>query len=88
MKTYFRGLIKPEPGLHGTIIEGGVEYLYLYSKFNRKLLKVVKFIQKSLWKIGVAIHDPIFGECTPDFNCCCDCGRKRFIHFSWENNYE
>ncbi len=27
-------------------------------------------IQKLLWKIGIAIHNPIRDECTPDFNCC------------------
>ncbi len=44
------------------------------------ILRPVKLIQKNLWLIGVSVHDPVFGECTPDFNCCCKgVGRKTFI---------
>jgi len=46
---------------------------------TRILLKIIKFIQKKLWLIGIAVHDPIFNECTPDFNCCCNIGRETII---------
>lgn len=79
MKTYFTGLIEPKCQEKHFI--NGREYYYLYSPKIRVLLKVVKFIQLSLWKIGVAIHDPIFGECTPDFNCCeKEIGRKSWLN--------
>jgi len=26
--------------------------------------------QKMLWRLGIHIHNPIRGECTPDFSCC------------------
>ena len=61
----------------------GVEYYYLYSRRVRKFYTLTKFIQKALWLGGVAVHDPIFGECTPDFNCCeKDIGRGTVIKLS------
>lgn len=78
MKTNFAGWIKP--GNHGTVIEAGIEYIIIYSWWERMILRPVKLIQKNLWLIGVSVHDPVFGECTPDFNCCCKgVGRKTFI---------
>ena len=33
-----------------------------------KLTKFSRFIQKTLWYIGIAVYNPITGEDTPDFN--------------------
>lgn len=37
------------------------------------------YIQWVLWKVGIAIHNPLRNECTPDFNCCNKIGRKAFL---------
>lgn len=65
----------------GGVTKDGVEYVELYRPWQRPLQWVVKRIQKILWYCGVAVYDPIFGECTPDFNCCTNIGRKKI--FSW-----
>lgn len=80
---HFTGWIKPgEYGKH--IDSDGLETYWIYSWFVRWfVLRPIKFIQKLLWFCGIAVHDPIFGECTPDFNCCCsNIGRKSFIHIA------
>jgi hypothetical protein len=78
MKTNFTGWIKP--GNYGVHTMDGIEYIDIYPKWAIPVLRAAKFIQKTLWLAGVAVHDPIFGECTPDFNCCCkSIGRKAFI---------
>ena len=33
-----------------------------------KFTKFSRFIQKTLWYIGIAVYNPITGEDTPDFN--------------------
>lgn len=66
---------------NGSVIEDGITYYISYKKYQIIVLKVTKAIQKFLWKYGIAVHDPIFGECTPDFNCCCNIGRKAFLKF-------
>ena len=79
MKQNFSGWIKPE-----TITEISTTHKTRYFlSFKRwaRLRVIIKFIENSLWKVGVAVHDPVFGECTKDFNCCCDCGRKAVIKF-------
>ena len=80
MKTYFSGWIKP--GNYKKKVIDGIEYTSLYRWWVIPMLRTVKFIQKSLWLCGIAIHDPVFGECTPDFNCCCKIGRKAFLRLS------
>lgn len=78
MKTNFTGWIGP--GEHGKKIIDGVEYIELYPWWAVIILRIAKFIQKTLWICGIAVHDPIFGECTPDFNCCCKgIGRKAIV---------
>jgi len=72
-------LIGPEYNRIKTI--KGIKYYIIYKPWKVILLKAVKIIQKGLWYCGVAWHDPIFGECTPDFNCCGNCGREAWIKF-------
>ena len=73
-------------GCHDKHILNGIEYYYNYNKFIRKFIyKPIKKIQKALWLCGIAVHDPIFGECTPDFNCCCKVGRKAFFKLAQKN---
>jgi hypothetical protein len=76
MKTYFTGIIKPE------IKDGMIGW----PKWSIMPYRFAKLLQKALWKIGIAIYDPVFGECTPDFNCCTDIGRKKFL--SWHPTKE
>ena len=80
MKELFTGWIKPgNYGEHIDPVDGHVSF-WLYSRFVRWcVLRPTKLAQKSLWLCGIAVHDPIFGECTPDFNCCCRIGRWAFI---------
>ncbi len=66
-------------GDYGHVVENCTEYVIPYPRWARALMRVVKFVQFRLWKVGIAVHDPIFGECTPDFNCCCETGRKAFV---------
>jgi len=82
------GYITPDyTGKHGIKFDGTTNYITVYSKRVMILLRVVKFIQKILWIFGIAIHDPIFGECTPDFNCCnSTIGRWAFINIK-KNSY-
>ena len=70
--------------MHGNCIDkNGDEYVWSYRRCVRwMILKPVKFIQKTLWFCGIAVHDPIFGECTPDFNCCEKVGGKAFIRIA------
>ena len=78
MKTYFTGWIKPGDYGHKTI--DGIDYIERYPVWARPILRVTKLLQRQLWKLGIAVHDPVFGECTPDFNCCCkNIGRKVFL---------
>lgn len=52
--------------------------------FNYKFIKIYQYF---LWFIGIAWHDNIFNECTPDFNCCCrKIGRKAFWYFKDKNS--
>lgn len=37
--------------------------------------------QGLLWWIGVAWHNSYSNECTKDFNCCNDIGRKKWLVF-------
>ena len=81
MHDHFTGIIKP--GIYGKRTIDGIEYIKLYPWWARPLLLVIKFTQRTCWWIGIAIHDPIFGECTPDFNCCCrGIGRKAYLRIS------
>lgn len=86
MRLIFDGIIIPDfTGKFGIEIEDGIVYIINYSRKNIKIMRIVKFIQKFLWSIGIAIHDPIFGECTPDFNCCVPevkDGKYTFINIS------
>ena len=67
-------------GDYGKIVVDGVEYVESYPKWVIPILRTVKFTQKTLWVLGIAVHDPIFGECTPDGNCCCKhVGRFSFL---------
>ena len=84
MKEYFSGWIKP--GNYGTEILDNIEYVITYTRWQRYLRRVIKFIQLTLWKYGIAIHDPIFGECTPDFNCCTDLPNNRKTLIRWCRN--
>lgn len=63
--------------------ENGIEYFWIYSWPVRWFIfKPVRMVQKILWFCGIAVHDPVFGICTPDFNCCvANLGRKVFIRF-------
>ncbi|MCK5602630.1 hypothetical protein KAR91_12190 [Candidatus Pacearchaeota archaeon] len=79
MEKFFTGWIKP--GNYGEEVVDGVKYTRNYPLWVIPILRVVKAAQKSLWFCGVAIHDPIFGECTPDFNCCVDIGRRAVVKF-------
>lgn len=45
----------------------------------KKGYKLRCLLQKILWCIGIAIHNNIDNECTPDFNCCNRCGRFAWI---------
>jgi len=60
----------------------GIDYYAMHRFWQILLLKIVKDIQLILWCLGIAVHDPIFGECTPDFNCCENVGRKAGIKIS------
>jgi len=80
MREHFTGLIKP--GEHRKKTIDGVEYISMYPWWAIPVLRVTKFTQKSLWLVGIAVHDPIFGECTPDFNCCCKVGRKAWLRIA------
>ncbi len=44
------------------------------------------YCQGVLWLFGIAIHNSYRGECTPDFNCCVNCGRKKFIQIGQYGN--
>lgn len=72
-----------ESGNYGeTVGENGHIYYWIYPWYVRWFIQPpIKLLQKVLWLCGIAIHDPVFGECTSDFNCCFDIGRKRFIHW-------
>ena len=83
MKKYSTGWIKP--GEYGKHIDpnDGLETYWIYPFYVRWfILRSVKFIQKALWCCGIAVHDPVFGECTSDFKCCEKIGRKAFIRIS------
>ena len=78
MEEYFTGWIKP--GCYNKTFKDGCEsYSLFYKSWQVPILRFCKLLQKSLWYLGIAVHDPVFGECTPDFNCCCDTGRRAFI---------
>ena len=82
-KSPSKGWVKA--GEYGGYIDknDGLYTYWIYPWYARWfLLTPVKFLQKTLWLCGVAIHDPVFGECTPDFNCCNKVGRKAFIRIS------
>lgn len=64
-----------------TVVEDGIEYIVYYTKVEIVVMRFAKIIQLNLWRCGIAVHDPIFGECTPDFNCCCKIGRKAYLRF-------
>ena len=88
LRMKFDGIIKPDfSGKHGTEIINGHKHITNYSKKNITILRITKFIQKALWNFGIAIHDPIFGECTPDFNCCVDIGKRAFLKIPKSKNY-
>lgn len=75
-------------GDHGIYVDKyGIEYIWIYSWFVRWfVLKPVKIGQWTLWFCGIAIHDPVFGTCTPDFNCCAkNVGRRAFIRIPQKN---
>jgi len=76
----FGGIIKPKYDKVKTV--KGVKYYIIYRWWEVVILRVVKAAQKGMWFCGIAWHDPVFGECTPDFNCCCNIGRKAWIKFS------
>lgn len=50
------------------------------------IYKITHLFQFILWKIGIAWHNRFSGECTPDFNCCTNIGRFKFIAFRDQNN--
>lgn len=72
------GWIKPRD--YGRVIENGIEYQVLYSPTQKIILRVARTIQSLLWKVGVAVYNPVSGECTIDFNCC---GYGRHAWFRW-----
>ena len=41
--------------------------------------KLSVYWQLFLWYFGIAWHNSIRNECTPDFNCCAHCGRKKWL---------
>jgi len=47
-----------------------IEYIMTNGRINRYFSKIFSYIQLGLWKLGINIHNPINGECTPDFSCC------------------
>lgn len=58
----------------------GAEYYRIYSYWQMPFVAVSAFLQYWLWIIGVAVHNPVTGECTADFNCCeKGIGKKAFI---------
>ena len=86
MKGTFTGLIKPRD--HGRVVVDGIEYIKIYAWWERPILRMSWWIQKGLWLCGVAIHNPIAGECTPDFNCCCKgIGRKAWFRYNFKGRY-
>ena len=85
MKVDQQGWIKPAYDRTETI--NGLKYYICYKWYVVILLRIVKFIQKGLWLCGIAVHDPVFGECTPDFNCCCNIGRCAFIRIGQKKHY-
>lgn len=66
-------------GNYGKTIIDGITYIEMYPLWIRPLYRLQKKIQKFLWRHGIAVHDFVFGECTPDFNCCNDSGKKTII---------
>lgn len=73
------GLIKPCD--YGRVIVNGIEYMVIYAWWQRPFLWIANKIQSILWYIGIAVYNPIAGECTKDFNCCANIGRKAW--FRW-----
>lgn len=73
--------MKIEPRYKKIRVIKGIEYYIIYKWYEVILLRIIKTIQKGLWYCGVAWHDFIFEECTPDFNCCCNVGRRAWIKF-------
>lgn len=50
--------------------------------------KLSIILQSFLWYIGIAWHNSYRNECTPDFNCCVNTGRKKFIQFKEDKKIE
>lgn len=49
---------------------------------NLRLYRFIKKFQKILWLLGIAWHDKIYNECTPDFNCCVKTiGKRSWLRF-------
>lgn len=59
-----------QAGYYGTYWKGGIEYVYLYPRWQIPAYKLTVAIQWMLWKVGFAWHNVFSDECTPDFNCC------------------
>lgn len=51
-----------------------------------KLTKFSRFIQKTLWYIGIAVYNPITGEDTPDFNNTGKIKNSRFAFIRYNKN--
>jgi len=72
MKKFFRedrqGWIKR--GDYGRVLINGELHMQLYPNWAVRIVRLSVLIQKALWVVGVAFHNPVTDECTPDFNCC------------------
>jgi hypothetical protein len=60
MKTYG----KPFKG------RDGVMYVHTMPAWKRPVYRLTVWIQWALWKCGLPVHNYLYDECTPDFNCC------------------
>jgi len=75
-----------ETGFYNEGEDENGKFYHRYPFYIRPIYCITKWVQKGLWMIGIALYDPIFGECTPDFNCCQDIGRKTFIRLHRNDN--
>lgn len=48
---------------------------------NKTIYKLIYYYQCILHYIGIAWHNSYSNECTSDFNCCNNIGKKSFIKF-------
>ena len=75
-----------ESGEYDNHVYKGVECSFRYPVYIRPLYRLNKLIQGYLAKKGIPLHDYVFGECTPEFDCC-DFKRKKYCEYLKGMNY-